>query len=78
MIDPGKLDVREMTEAIKEQDDLKNYRNIQEIAKEIRVDILVGKHDEAKKKATKLDNMLSSIIRIMEEQKNDEWRKNET
>lgn len=72
MIDPGKLDVREMTEAIKEQDDLKNYRNIQEIAKEIRVDILVGKHDEAKKKATKLDNMLSSIIRIMEEQKNDE------
>lgn len=67
MIDPGKLDVREMTEAIKEQDDLKNYRNIQEIVKEIRADILVGKHEEAKKKATKLANMLSSIIRIMEE-----------
>lgn len=67
MIDPAKLDVREMTEAIKEQDDLKNYRNIQEIVKEIRADILVGKHEEAKKKATKLDNMLSSIIRIMEE-----------
>lgn len=67
MIELGKLDVREMTEAIKEQDDLKNYRNIQEIVKEIRVDILVGKHEEAKKKATKLDNMLSSIIRIMEE-----------
>lgn len=67
MIDPGKLDVREMTKAIKEQDDLKNYRNIQEIVKEIRADMLIGKHEEAKKKATKLDNMLSSIIRIMEE-----------
>lgn len=67
MIDPRKLDVREMTEAIKEQDDLKNYRNIQEIVKEIRADMLVGKHEDAKKKATKLDNMLSSIIRIMEE-----------
>lgn len=67
MIDPGKLDVREMTEAIKEQDDLKNYRNIQKIVKEIRADMLIGKYEEAKKKATKLDNMLSSIIRIMEE-----------
>lgn len=67
MIDPEKLDVREMTEAIREQDDLKNYRNIQEIVKEIRGDMLVGKHDEAKKKATKLENVLSSLIRIEEE-----------
>ena len=68
MIDPRKLDVREMTEAIKEQDDLKNYRNIQEIVKEIRADMLIGKHEDAKKKATKLENVLSSLIRIGEEQ----------
>lgn len=67
MIEPGKLDVREMTEAINMQEHYSNYKMIRDIVREIRVDTLVGKEEEAKKKATKLDNMLSSIIRIMEE-----------
>ena len=67
MIDPGKLDVREMTEAINMQEHYSNYKMIRDIVREIRVDILVGREEEAKKKATKLENVLSSLIRSLEE-----------
>lgn len=67
MIDPGKLDVREMTEAINMQEHYSNYKMIRDIVREIRIDVLVGREEEAKKKATKLENVLSSFIRSVEE-----------